>query len=80
MSVFYGHAGDLLTVLYGVQDVQIAAVCLYGAYGAFEGSLLHVGSTAAAMTWMWVPELSGMHPSQDTLNKVSASILVLPTL
>ena len=22
--------------------------------------------TTAAMTWRWVPELSGMHPSQDT--------------
>ena len=33
--------------------------------------------TAAAVTLRWVPELSGTHPGQDTLNKVCASMLVL---
>ena len=40
-QAFDGHAGNLLTVLYRVHNVQIATVCLYGAYELFEGSLLH---------------------------------------
>ena len=34
--------------------------------------------TASAVTLRWVPELSGMHPGQDTLNKASVSVLVFP--
>ena len=34
--------------------------------------------TTVAVTLWWVPELSGMHPSQDTLDKASASMLAFP--
>ena len=73
-TVFNGHAGDLLTGMYRVQDVLITTVCLYGACGAC------MAITAAAVTWMWVSESSSMHPSQNTLDKVPASMLVLPAL
>ena len=33
---------------------------------------------AAAFTFRLVPELSGMHSGQDTLDRASASMLVLP--
>ena len=79
MPVFQGHTGNLLTVLNCIQDMQIAAVGLYGAYKPFEGGLF-TALTAVAMTFRWVPELSGMYPGQNTLDKASASILALPAL
>ena len=36
--------------------------------------------TAAAVAWMRVSEVSGMHPSQDILNRASLLILVFPAL
>ena len=38
----------------------------------------YTACTAAAVTLRWVPELSGTHPGQDTLNKSSASMFVFP--
>ena len=41
VPVIYGHASDLLTIPYWVQDVQIAAICFNGAHRVLEGGLLH---------------------------------------
>ena len=38
----------------------------------------YTAHTAVAVTFRWVPELSGMHPSQDTPDKASTSMLVFP--
>ena len=75
MPVFHGNAGDLLIVLHWVQDMQIAALCLYGTCWAFEGSFLH-GPYCHSCD----PEVSAWVVSmgQDTLDKASALILVLP--
>ena len=39
--VIYGHASDLQTIPYWVQDTQIGAICFNGAWGALMGGLLH---------------------------------------
>ena len=44
----------------------------------FSKAASDIALMAAAVTFKLVPELSGMHSGQDTLDRVSASILVLP--
>ena len=65
MPVLYGHTGNLLTVLDCIQDVQIAAGDLYGAYWPLKGSLLYSLHCCGCDLIGAVPELSGLHPGQD---------------
>ena len=40
MPIISGHAGNLWSISYQVQNMQVAAICLSGAGGAFKGSFL----------------------------------------
>ena len=72
MPVLQGHTGDMLAALNCIQDVQIITVGLDMTSWTFAASC--TAHTATAVTLRCVPELSGMHPSQDTF-KASASML-----
>ena len=78
-SIVHGHAGNLWTLPYGVQDVQVVAVCFNGLAGYLRVASC-MACIATAVTQWCVPIVSGLHPGQDTLNKASASVLVFPAL
>ena len=44
----------------------------------FSKAASYIAITAAAVTFKLVTELSGMHSGHDTLDRGSASIIVLP--
>ena len=80
LPVIQGHLGYLLTVLDCPYDMQVIAVSLYGANRLFPPSKAAswIALTAVAVTFRLVLELSAMHSGQDTLDRASASMLVLP--
>ena len=79
MTIISSHAGNLRAVSYWVQDMQVAAICLTGAGGTLVAASCRA-CTAAAVTQWCVPEVLGMQPGQDMLDKASASMLVFPAL
>ena len=79
MPIISGHADNLQTILYQVQDAQVAALCLKGLAGPLRVASCMAHTTAAVTQWC-VSKVSGTHPGQDTLNKASTLMLVFPAL
>ena len=79
MLIISSHAGDLQTISYQVQDMQVTAVCLNGLTEPLT-VVSCMAHTATAVTQWYVPKISGMHLGQDTLDKVSLSMLLFPAL
>ena len=57
--------------------MQVIAVSFFGA-NRLSKAASWIALMAVAVSFRLVPELSGMHSGQDTLNRASASMLVLP--
>ena len=78
MPIISGHAGNLQSIFYWVQDMQVAAIHLSGAGGAFAGSFLQ-GLHCCHSDSVMCAQVLGMHLGQDTLNQ-GIHINVFPAL
>ena len=86
LPIVGGYAGNLQTIPYGVQDMQVVGVCLKRTHGVLEGDLLHglqhCCNDSVVCAQSIGHTLGPGHPQQGILSNVGlpCSIIQLKTI